>query len=359
MADRQFDWRACEDLPAALAEAAEALVSSAVEGPGTPLLRELAYLSDQSERHIGEDPRSLRIELLSLAARCSRLIVLDRAARLFGAVYPPSGPQASSMHSIHAGGRGLSSRQAFESCMGELVERIAVGTTPSFPHLNRQETTRGSAAAISLEKGSEGALLEAVERASIRAWWGSQTRHAAVQDQRSLDRVFAGRPSARRRWLLDISLPGLPPTIAALSSTADGGGIVVAASCSLDPATAAASASMELHQMEYGAAISLRRARISPPDELAPADQLWVDRLEHHSTAAFTCFAPSETAANGAWAHYQGVQDLMDALQEREISVDLRQRGSLINGLVVVEAAISGWTFEEGQDVGAPPPIES
>ncbi|QDL94949.1 hypothetical protein FDP22_24120 (plasmid) [Paroceanicella profunda] len=254
----------------------------------------------------------------ALAAACDEVFLLPSASRgvvLVGATLRDPSRFGAGPEPLHAGGRGRSPEDARRGCLEELAERLilrAAGPAAWAPAETRRTADdrishsgadgqgtaatatampcpiapgglgRASACAADPDTALQRARLELAERRAVAAWWsGARCAPApAGPAQAALAEVFPPGPFGRRRWLLDLS-PGADGTvIAALSTTSGGRGLVGGFAAAHTPEAAARRASEELCQMEAAAAMAWQRRGPEGAGALAPADRLWLARLE-------------------------------------------------------------------------------
>lgn len=200
-------------------------------------------------------PRAHRSVFLNIAARCDLIFPLGCWAPDVPSLIDASlsrstfDPIIGQGESIHEGGRGLTLQAAFESCIGEIVERHAI--LPRQDELRRPVRVRslaseeealvppdlvftppgvvgkGSAVGTTAENALCGALLELIERNAVARWWSEQVRRPGPQDTPFPDAVFGDERRVRR--LLDLTMETGVPVTGAVSSTEAGDGIVMGA----------------------------------------------------------------------------------------------------------------------------------
>ena len=149
-----------------------------------------------------------------------------------------------------------------------MSEALAVGGRP--------DPMAGYGASNRPGKARWHALLELIERDSLRAWWAG----TLPPSRPSLD-AWAAFVEAQESWgtlpsrtdaLLSVARSGLPPVLVAWSVDDSGRGFVFGAACCVSDAVAARTALRELRQMEAGLSLVSRHAaaggRITQSDRM-------------------------------------------------------------------------------------------
>lgn len=232
-----------------------------------------------------------RSALLGLSARVERLFRLQSsmatAAVFIGCrMAPPCLPTtADNRGPIDAGGRGTTLRDAFEGCLGEAAERLAVRAAGP---VSAAAGSNGCAAGADLREARLRATLEAIERDALMLWWYGGRRAPALklscEDTLALRQFIESLrlEGGRRLWFLDLTSDIAVPVVAALSCQPDGSEVLVGSAADIEPAAAARSALLEMCQMHLAAELAGRdHAHSLPQTEGArpPATALHVDRF--------------------------------------------------------------------------------
>jgi len=281
-----------------------------------------------------------RGRLLLAAGRFRRLFSLQAAAapglRFFGAeVAQPDGA------TLNAAGSGLSPLEAFESCVGEAIERLSADehpeddgrrcAPPATPDawlapilaearrepgwlpahrladgapvplpidlcLRRPATRRafdapwplsnGCAAGPTAEAATYRGLLELIERDAVALWWrgGRPAAPIALEDPAAsaaaalLGRLRDGAPD-RRSWLLDITTEFGVPTAVAVSFDATGGRFCFGVAARAGLAAACCAALMEMAQIELAMELVESKRRERGESALNPVERQHLRRL--------------------------------------------------------------------------------
>ncbi len=159
----------------------------------------------------------------------------------------------------------------------------------------------GCAAAATVGEAETRALLELIERDAAALWWLAG-RPAAALSPDSIEAAAAARfeaelrqasGSARATRVLDISGDLPVPVMAAIAHDADGTGLVIGLAARLSPARAAASALVELCQMELGLKLAAGKREQLGSAALAEADRRHLER----AAASVALLAPLATTS--------------------------------------------------------------
>lgn len=281
-----------------------------------------------------------RGRLFLAAGRFGRLFRLNaRAApglHFFGAEVPQAGQPA-----LNAAGSGLHPLEAFESCVGEAIERLSARETeedaarrcppPDAPEawlapllaeargdpgwlparrlvdgatvpvpidlcLRRPPERRafeppwplsnGCAAGPSAEEATLRGLLELIERDAVALWWrgGRPAAPIPLEDPAVaaaaalLARLRQGE-GGRRSWLLDITTDLGVPAVAAVSFDAAGGGFCFGTAARPSLAAAGCAALMEMAQIELAMEVVEAKRRERGEAALNAVDRQHLQRL--------------------------------------------------------------------------------
>ncbi|WP_136659775.1 YcaO-like family protein [Nitratireductor sp. XY-223] len=157
----------------------------------------------------------------------------------------------------------------------------------------RAAESTGISAGATLDEAALSALLEVVERDALVLWWygGNAARRIDTNGKNHpqftalAEKVRGDQP--RRWWLLELTSDLQIPVVAALSSDAEGRGIVAGFKAHPSLATAMAGAFLEMCQMELAHEISLARMRSRGRGALSDKDQKWIERFERLAVSAF------------------------------------------------------------------------
>ncbi|MCP4182440.1 MAG: YcaO-like family protein [Hyphomicrobiales bacterium] len=175
----------------------------------------------------------------------------------------------------------------------ELVIRKPVG----YRNAKRPSESTGIGAGITLQDAVRSGTLEVIERDAIALWWfgGNAAKKIdtkTIDGSGILDFVEEIKQQTDRHcWFLDITAGIGIPTIAALSSEADGSSVVAGFSSNLTMKGALQRALIELCQMEVAQEISLTRSEFQNYEDLAPLDKIWIQRHKKLNVANFQQFS--------------------------------------------------------------------
>ncbi|MGF1445611.1 MAG: YcaO-like family protein [Pikeienuella sp.] len=266
----------------------------------------------------------------------NRLALLRLGARMGDVFRLPSelapGLVAMGARSPEAGGpgfagRGLTLAEAFESCMGEAAEYLSFLRQPGDPRVSPADDTvgawlmtdgaacrlpaadlfrdpntgkgarsGGTGAGPDRDSAARAAVLEAIERDAVARWWRDDQPAREIPEAEAVALGATARLAtlragvARRSWLIELTPDHGLPVVAALSSSADGTGVVAGFAARPRLAQAALAALLELCQMEVAQHLAVRRCTTAGEAALSPGEQIWLARHRHLSTDAFPKF---------------------------------------------------------------------
>jgi hypothetical protein len=279
-------------------------------------LQALGYLREDGSLTGDQVARTRRLSILDVAANCYAIFPIGHWSPgkpyLVGASLSCAEFDATvdNRTIVHAGGRGIHLQAAFESCIGELVERHAV--LPKRDELKRpvrvnsllseedslvpaelfftppNEVGKSAAVGTTAEQSRCKALFELIERNAVAQWWSKQESRPCPRDVEFPKDMF--ERTNRRRWFIDLTTDIGIPVIGALSSTLSGESIVMGAAAGSRYEAVAVKAALELYQMEHAAALSVSKVTATGSNDLSDGDLLWMSRLESHHTSDFPCF---------------------------------------------------------------------
>jgi ribosomal protein S12 methylthiotransferase accessory factor len=324
-------------------QAAAALEEDAMASASAEVAKLLADLGWRPDDPCGD--RAHLAAIFRAASRLDRIFGVSPpdapGMTVFGATAAPAAFGAPGHRPVHISGRGLRPIEAVASCVGEAVEHLAFrlwqsrtgllspaseGRIPSdFPAqilaplsdgqpmdaseafapaledgFRRPDVAWGSAAGRTQDEAVFGAILEVIERDAAALWWkgGRQPAHPPLEAMSAAARLLeTARRNARSRrtWLLDVTTNLGVPVVAAVSVNAAGRRFAVGLSARPALADAAATAVIELCQMEFADELVVRKHETG--HELTPDEERRLHRSTNFDAAETPLLQPRGLSA--------------------------------------------------------------
>lgn len=269
---------------------------------------------------------------MRIKACAVRETALPGAPGLFlaGAVFPTeAGPRSAT--GVATTLRGARARM--DSERAEIVALVAGPET---------RMTKGGEFGVAAGPGRDlslaRAVLETVERVSVRLWWAGRGGALASAEVGAAlaDAAKTWKRGAGRSWrAVDISLCGLPPVFVVVSAAADGRELCFGAACRTSRVRAARAALKELCQMEFG--LELAQRRRDRGLTLAPGEAALLERAK---AMHVTDLPPLEDPAKPRSLGWQScpTEQVPERLAEAGHRFDIRHLGRSSGDLNVVAA---------------------
>lgn len=181
-----------------------------------------------------------------------------------------------------ASGAGRAREAAFQRCLGETAEILALAALPAVERTGFNPLRDGLAAHAEARIACQNAALEAFERQAVARWWLGEVPARPLGDAWLAESGLTGMVTVARLgaalkrrtgwWQIETGR-GQPVVMICRSMSAEGQDPVIGYGCALDPVAAARKALRELYLMEMNlmellAARRLDRARPHPAQEL-------------------------------------------------------------------------------------------
>ena len=184
-------------------------------------------------------------------------------------------------------------------CFGRYAERARRGDN------DWSSDSNGCAAGATREAARLSALLELIERDATGIWWYGKCRRpqldAADLDHADLSAAIAAdRSNGRQLALLDLTHDLDVPVVAAVLLDRDGTLRALGVACKMTLDEAAASAYLELCQMELSVALVTERAARAPEDLINEDDRRLLNWLRQVDMARCPHLVPRDRGAGGA-----------------------------------------------------------